>query len=103
MLIPCIFEHNGNDTLLWAEQLPGSFTRGKSLDEAQSKMDAEIRSFCKWAGKTVTEPIGTAIVQEKESTLQVRETLKTMNHIIRGQKVMLAADLAEINGYSTKA
>ena len=73
MLIPCIFEHNGNDTLLWAEQLPGSFTRGKSLDEAKSKMDAEIRSFCKWAGKTVTEPIETAIVQEKESTLQIRD------------------------------
>ena len=31
------------------------------------------------------------------------ETLKTKIHIIRGQKVMLAADLAEIYGYSTKA
>ena len=73
MLIPCIYEHNGHDTLLWAEQLPGSFTRGKSLDEAKSKMDAEIRSFCKWAGKIVTEPIEIAIVQEKESILQVRD------------------------------
>lgn len=31
------------------------------------------------------------------------ETLKSKIYMIRGQKVMLAADLAEIYGYSTKA
>ena len=31
------------------------------------------------------------------------ETLKDRIYVVRGQRVMLAADLAEIYGYSTKA
>ena len=31
------------------------------------------------------------------------ESIKNMVHIIRGQKVMLASDLAMIYGYTTKA
>ena len=73
MKIHCIHEHNGNDTLLWAEQLPGCYTRGSSLSEAQSKMEVEIRSFCKWAEKDIIEPIETVIAQEKESTLEIRD------------------------------
>ena len=45
MIIRCIWEHNGNDTLLYAESPAGAFTRGASLEEAIEKMPQEIRSF----------------------------------------------------------
>ena len=34
MKVNCIWEHNGNDSLLYAENCIGAFTRGESLDEA---------------------------------------------------------------------
>lgn len=37
MEIKCVWEHNGNDTLLYAEDYVGAFTRGKNLDIALEK------------------------------------------------------------------
>lgn len=48
--ILCVWEHNGDNSMLWADNLPGVATRGTSLSEAISKMPAECASFCDWAG-----------------------------------------------------
>ena len=48
MNISCVWEHNGNDTILYATELPGAYTRGKTLEVALGKMKAEIRSYLKW-------------------------------------------------------
>ena len=90
MKIHCIHEHNGNDTLLWAEQLPGCCTRGRSLSEAQSKMEAEIRSFCKWAETDIIEPIVTEIVQEKKSELDIRDADSDV--LFESEKTALSED-----------
>ena len=41
MTINCVWEHNGNDTLLYAENLVGAFTRGENIDVALEKMQQE--------------------------------------------------------------
>lgn len=35
--IKCVWEHNGNDTLLYAVDYVGAYTRGESLDVAIEK------------------------------------------------------------------
>ena len=48
MEIRCIWEHNGSDSLLYAENFIGAYTRGKSFEEAKSKMPEEIKSYLNW-------------------------------------------------------
>ena len=39
MIIYCVWEHNGNDTLLYAIDFVGAYTRGESIEIAISKID----------------------------------------------------------------
>ena len=71
MKIACVWEHNGNDTQLFAETLPGAFARGASKEAALAKMSAEIRSYLLWAGEAVPEEIQVQIVQEWETKAPV--------------------------------
>ena len=50
MIIHCVWEHNGNDTLLYATNFVGAYTRGESLEIAKAKMPQEIVSYCSWLG-----------------------------------------------------
>ena len=47
MIIYCVWEHNGNDTLLYAIDYIGAYTRGESLEIAKAKMPGEIISYLK--------------------------------------------------------
>lgn len=71
MIINCIWEHNGNDTLLHIENFVGAFTRGKNLDIAISKVKAEIINYCGWIGITPLEEIKIQMVQEQDSSLSI--------------------------------
>ena len=73
MKIPCFWEHNRGDTLLYAVDLPGAFTRGESLSVAITKMPAEIKSYLAWKGDPVPDPIEIVIAEEKESELDIRD------------------------------
>ncbi len=42
MKIKCVWEHNGDDSILYAENFIGAFTRGSSRDAAAQKMPSEI-------------------------------------------------------------
>ena len=42
MTVNCVWEHNGNDTLLYAVDYVGAYARGESIEVAVSKMPAEI-------------------------------------------------------------
>lgn len=46
----CVWEHNGNDTLLYAVDYIGAYTRGESLEIAKAKMPQEIIAYLKWLG-----------------------------------------------------
>ena len=73
MKIPCFWEHNRGDTLLYAVDLPGAFTRGESLSVAIAKMPAEIKSYLAWKGDPVPDQIEIVIAEEKESELDIRD------------------------------
>ena len=50
MKIRCVWEHNGNDSILYADSFIGAFTRGASKDLAIQKMPSEIKSYLMWKG-----------------------------------------------------
>jgi hypothetical protein len=43
-------ETNGSGTLVYAVHCPGAYARGASLDEALSKLPADISVWCLWQG-----------------------------------------------------
>ena len=73
MKIDCIWEHNGGDSILYAGNFIGAFTRGASKEEAILKMPEEIRRFQLWRGETPFDRYDLEIVQEKESDLQIKD------------------------------
>ena len=73
MKIKCVWEHNGNDSLLYSGNFIGAFTRGVSKEDALKKMEREIISYCAWAGQSVTLPLDIVITQEKVSELNIRD------------------------------
>ena len=73
MKVNCVWEHNGNDSILYANNFVGAFTRGASKEEAMLKMPEEIRRFRLWCGEEPLDDYEIDIVQEKESGLQVKD------------------------------
>ena len=54
MKIRCVWEHNGDDSILYADNFVGAYTRGESKDIALQKMKREVMSYLKWKGEVVT-------------------------------------------------
>ena len=73
MKVNCVWEHNGDDSLLYANNFIGAFTRGASKEEAILKMPEEIRHFQLWQRETPLDDYVIEIVQEKESSLQIKD------------------------------
>lgn len=73
MKIECVWEHNGEDTLLYAGSLPGAYTRGESLETALRKMNREAISYLRWTGAPDPERVAVEIVQERVSSLEIRD------------------------------
>ena len=73
MTISCVWEHNGNDTLLYATNFVGAYTRGESLEIAKKKMPQEIVSYCNWLGMDAAGKTEIVIVEEKRSELTIRD------------------------------
>lgn len=71
MTINCVWEHNGRDTLLYAVDFVGAYTRGETLEAAIRKMQAEICSYLKWCGKKAVTSMDIAIIEEKVSELAI--------------------------------
>lgn len=74
MEVKCFWEHNGEDTILWAVDYPGAFTRGSSLEEAKRKMPKEVVSYISWrdGNRTETE-FNVVITQDKVSDLDISD------------------------------
>lgn len=71
MKIKCIWEHNGNDTLLYSDNYIGAYTRGATQEAALGKMKNEVTSYIHWKDDCVPGDLSVEIVQEKESDLQI--------------------------------
>lgn len=73
MIVKCVWEHNGNDTLLYADELIGAYTRGEDLNVATEKMQREATSYLRWSGVDAPTDIKVRIVQEKTSDLLISD------------------------------
>lgn len=69
----CVWEHNGNDTLLYSADYIGAYTRGDSLESAMSKMRIEIEAYLRWKGQECAQEADIQIVQEKDSDLRISD------------------------------
>ncbi|MDE6767593.1 MAG: hypothetical protein K2J35_05315, partial [Eubacterium sp.] len=90
MIVRCVWEHNGDDTLLYAQDYCGAFARGETKETALSKMPAEIISYLKWCNKPVSEIIVPEIVQEFSSNLIIADA--DTDVIFDTEKLLLTAD-----------
>lgn len=73
MKIGCVWEHNGEDSLLYAQDLPGAYSRGCSLGEAMDKMPNEVRVYLSWAGEEIPDDMEIVVVQDVSCDLTVRD------------------------------
>ena len=73
MVIKCVWEHNGSDTLLYAENFIGAFTRGASKEIALSKMPDEIKAYLRWCGQPMCDTLIPEIIEEKQSELNIAD------------------------------
>ncbi len=74
MKIRVIDEYNDKGHLVYAENLPGAYVRGKSLDEAVKKLPDEVERYMLWAGmETYCAVPEHTVVQEKRSSLAVED------------------------------
>lgn len=71
MTINCVWEHSGDDTLLYAENFVGAYTRGETLEAAILKMKTEISSYLRWRGQKAGTCMDVAIIEEKVSELTI--------------------------------
>ena len=69
----CVWEHNGNDTLLYSIDYVGAYTRGNTLVAAIAKMRSEIETYSLWADQSPKQIANIEIVQEKNSNLQIAD------------------------------
>ena len=68
-----VWEHNGNDTLLYSVDCVGAYTRGESLDAAISKVKTEIKAYSLWKNQKWEQDFEIDIVQEKNSEIQIAD------------------------------
>lgn len=73
MKVKCAWEHNGDDTLLYAVNYAGAYARGASRELALEKMPEELKSYLRWSGEPVPRDFEIEIVQEKASGLQIAD------------------------------
>ena len=90
MKVYCVWEHNGNDTLLYAVDYIGAYTRGESLEIAKAKMPGEIVSYLKWLGDDTSDNIEVVITQEKDSDLAIKDADSDV--LFESEKAPLTAD-----------
>ena len=72
-LIRCVWEHRGEDTILWSVDHPGAFARGANLPEAIRKLPGDLRDWSEWTGAAAPAFCGVQIVDERVSSLDVRD------------------------------
>lgn len=69
----CVWEHNGEDTLLYCVDYIGAYARGENLEAAMAKMRTEISDYAAWSGLVRDSSTDIEIVQEKSSDLRISD------------------------------
>ncbi len=88
--VRCAWEHNGNDSLLYARDYIGAYTRGETLEAAIQKMPSEIRSYLKWAEVPFADAFFVTVTEEKSSDLAIRDADSDI--LLESERASLTAD-----------
>lgn len=72
-MISCVWEHNGTDTLLYARDYPGAYSRGASLTDAIVKLPGEVSAYSRWSGIPVPEILEPDIDIDVPSSLNIAD------------------------------
>lgn len=102
MKVTCVWEHNGDDSILYAEHFVGAFTRGASKDAAMEKMSSEIKSYLMWKGGLSSDDFEPEVVQEKRSGLTVSDADSDVL-FDEERKGLTAAEYAELKELALKS
>ena len=73
MKLRCVWEHNGDDSIIYLDNLIGAFTRGQTKDVAMEKIAGEVRAWLHWRNGSEPESLESEIVQEKISDLNISD------------------------------
>ena len=71
MKIKCVWEHNGNDSMLYSSNYVGAFSRGETLEIAIRKMKGEVEAFQAWKNEALDGDLELQIEQEWASELDI--------------------------------
>ncbi len=71
--IRVVAETNGHGVLLYAENFPGAFVRGASLEEAMGKWPEELAAYLRWRDGAAPADFVPRIVQEQRCGLRVED------------------------------
>jgi hypothetical protein len=66
-------ETNGKGFIGFIVELPGAFARGRTEEEALSKVGGEVRAYMKWLGVDTKASYGCRVVQRHRSALMVED------------------------------
>lgn len=102
MKVRCVWEHHGNDSILYADNFIGAFTRGASKDAAMRKMPSEIKSYLMWKGGLPADPYQVEIVQEKCSALTISDADSDVL-FEEERKELSASEYAELKALALKS
>ncbi len=67
------FETNGKGYIGFLAEVPGAFVRGRTEEEALSKVDREVKSYLKWLGIEQKWNYNTLVIQRHQSSLMVED------------------------------
>lgn len=73
MVINAVCEYNDDGCIVYAENFPGAFVRGRNYENAIAKFPSEIESWLDWAigDSKIDSKIEIKLIQEKKSELKV--------------------------------
>lgn len=97
-------ETNGKAYIGFIVELPGAFVRGRSEEEALSKVGLEARSYFSWLGTQDVVPQGTRVVQRHHCGLMVEDAdCEILSDADRGNMAEEEfRSLTDLVGYSGK-
>lgn len=102
MKIRCVWEHNGDDSLLHAVNFIGAFTRGSSLNAAIRKMPCEIQAYLKWKGDPAPGALEVEIIQQSDSELAISDADSDVL-FDEEKKVLSIAEYLELKSLALKS
>ena len=73
MKILAVDEFNNDGHLIYAENFPGAYVRGRTREEALNKFPAEITQYCRWAALPCREPLDIQIVEKCLLLIKIRQ------------------------------